>query len=302
MKISNKLVSLGMLTFAAALSPMSAWSQVPEFGPIPFVVYDRDGSGAISEQEYNEVRSERQAAGAESGRPMRGMANAPAFADLDKNADGQVNMEELIAGQRAQMQKRREAMMQQSNQSRPMGMGQGMRGRNMPMFSDMDKNQDGRVDESELTAFREARMAERAQQGYPMRGMATRPDFAAVDTDGDGRISQEEFAAQQQQRRQQMMSNMPSRPRMGMGRGMMGGQQMPMFSRMDLNGDGVVVEQELNQFRGERMHARAQQGYMLRNAGNAPSFAEMDADGDGKITSQEFTNHRMQRMGRGPAQ
>jgi hypothetical protein len=46
---------------------------------------------------------------------MRGAANAPAFSQFDTNSDGQLTEDEFVAGQQAQMEKRRS-----------MGMGRGM--------------------------------------------------------------------------------------------------------------------------------------------------------------------------------
>jgi Ca2+-binding EF-hand superfamily protein len=76
-------------------------------GPIPFTVYDKDGNGLISEEEFDTVRGERMAKRAAEGRPMRGAANAPTFSQFDTNSDGQLTEDELVAGQEAQMQKRR---------------------------------------------------------------------------------------------------------------------------------------------------------------------------------------------------
>ena len=85
-------------------------------GPLSFSDYDQDNNGVITEQELNTVREQRQAAIRATGRPGFGMANAPSFADLDSNGDGQITPEELRAGQLAQRAKR----------GRGRGMGRGM--------------------------------------------------------------------------------------------------------------------------------------------------------------------------------
>jgi hypothetical protein len=84
----------------------------------------------------------------------------------------------------------------------------------------------------------------------------------------------------------------------GAGRGM--GRNMPSFSEFDLNGDGSITEQELDQARANRIKERSQQGYPMRNLANAASFKSMDLNGDGRITAQEFSTaqaqHRQQMM------
>ena len=74
-------------------------------------------------------------------------------------------------------------------------------GRNQPAFADYDLNGDGRIDAEEFTRARNARIGERAQQGYQMRGLANAPAFGELDANGDGTVSPEEFAAHQQSRR-----------------------------------------------------------------------------------------------------
>jgi hypothetical protein len=75
----------------------------------------------------------------------------------------------------------------------------------MPMFADFDLNKDGRITEDEFNEARAARIADRAQKGYPMRGLANASSFADIDTNHDGTLSPAEFAAHQAAHRQQMM-------------------------------------------------------------------------------------------------
>ncbi len=81
----------------------------------------------------------------------------------------------------------------------------------------------------------------------------------------------------------------------GMGKGMQGGKNMPAFSDIDANGDGKVSEQELNEFRAERMSKMAAEGRQMKHAGDMPTFADIDTDGDGFINEQEFTAHQTER-------
>lgn len=71
-------------------------------------------------------------------------------------------------------------------------------GMHRPTFADFDRNGDGRISEQEFDATRSERIAQRASEGRPMRGLAGAPSFAEIDRDGDGSISRAEFAAHQQ--------------------------------------------------------------------------------------------------------
>jgi hypothetical protein len=71
-------------------------------GPASFSSYDTDGSGGISEQEFNALREQRQAAAKAAGGMGRGMQNVPSFSDIDKNHDGEISAGELQAMQSAQ--------------------------------------------------------------------------------------------------------------------------------------------------------------------------------------------------------
>ncbi|MCK9238449.1 MAG: EF-hand domain-containing protein [Thiopseudomonas sp.] len=88
---------------------------------------------------------------------------------------------------------------------RGMGMGGGNARQNaMPSFSDFDLNNDGKITEEEFIEARTARISDRAQQGYQMRGLTDAASFTDIDTNGDGSISPEEFSAYQSMHRQQM--------------------------------------------------------------------------------------------------
>jgi hypothetical protein len=155
------LVVTVVIAFAAAPLLARAADQPPH-GPVPFAEFDADGNGFVSEAEFNATRAAHLAAMAEAGRPMKGAASAPSFADLDSDEDGQLSEDELTAGHRAHMR----AMHGHGKH------GKGMHQRHGKMHHAKDKKVKAAAPET--------------------MQMAT---FEDIDTDGDGSISREEFAA-----------------------------------------------------------------------------------------------------------
>ena len=290
------------LSFLAAsyalviLQPVQA-QQIPLRGPIPFEAYDQDSNNFITQEEFNSVRGQRISANAAQGRQMRGMAYAPAFSDLDLDGDGKLSRNELLQGQQLQMQKHRERQFSQ-------GMPGRRQGREMMYFSNFDSNADKFLSEEEFIQARNKRIEERAKLGYPMRNLSMMPNFELIDTNNDGRISQQEFTAHQmerqqqmQQRRQQYWQQMQQRPVSPNYQGMprrSAGRNMPLFNNFDLNADGSLTEDEFIQARNKRIEERAQQGYQMRNLANLPTFQSIDTNADGKISQQEFSEHQLQ--------
>ena len=180
------VAALVMMTGSGAVTAGGDASDVPLQGPIPFEVFDLDGSGAISEGEFDQVRASRADAREKAGlSPSR---QSRPFSSLDGNGDGAIGREELQAAHGA-------------GGAGP-GQGRGTRGaRGMgsgvgpPDFSEFDLNGDGRIDEPEFAEARAARVSARAKEGRRLRGMATAPPFAALDSDGDGSLTREEFGA-----------------------------------------------------------------------------------------------------------
>lgn len=157
-------------------------------------------------------------------------------------------------------------------------------------FKAFDGDGDGVVTEQEFASARAERMQARAAQGAPMAGAGSAPAFSDLDADGDGRLTPAEFEAWRRARMGGGPGMGPGAGR-GMGPGGMGrgpGRHMPSFDEFDLDGDGVLREQEFYQARTQRMSERAQQNYPMRNAPNAPEFGDLDADGDGRVTPEEF--------------
>lgn len=163
-------------------------------GPVPFSTYDMDGNGSISEAEFYSVREQLMAAAASDGKKMKCTNDAPSFADLDTNGDGQLSPEELTAGQQAHMAK---------CQAMGHGGGMGMKG-NMPVFADFDLDGNGVIVEVEFTEAHAKRMSEMAASGHQMKHAGDGPGFAGIDTNGDGKISPQEFSDHQAAHHQQM--------------------------------------------------------------------------------------------------
>jgi Ca2+-binding EF-hand superfamily protein len=176
-----------------------AATEIPDRGPIPFEAFDVDGNGVVSEQEFYSVRAERMAARAAEGRALKNAANAPQFSEIDTNGDGSLSPEELAAGQQKHMQ-------QHGGGKGPgmgMGPGKGGPGGNRPTFEEFDLNGDGVLLEQEFNEAHSKRIAERAQQGYPMRGLSNMHQFSEFDADGNGKVTPEEFTAEQATHRPQ---------------------------------------------------------------------------------------------------
>jgi Ca2+-binding EF-hand superfamily protein len=191
---------LGVAALAMMMGGGSAMAQsdapsMPLQGPIPFESFDLDGSGAISQQEFDQLRARRAEAREKAGLPSTGGSRT--FSSLDGDADGEITLEEFQAGHVA------------AGAGAGQGPGmQGGRGRGMggapPTFSEFDLNGDGAVDEQEFIDARTKRIAERMKEGRKMRGLTTPRTFTDMDTDSDGSLTPEEFTAGVRSRRQQM--------------------------------------------------------------------------------------------------
>lgn len=68
--------------------------------------------------------------------------------------------------------------------------------------------------------------------------------------------------------------------------------QQPMFSQIDTDGDKLISNQELMDFKAQRISERAEQGRRLQNISRSTDFGVYDNNGDGFISEEEFANHK----------
>jgi Ca2+-binding EF-hand superfamily protein len=163
-------------------------------------------------------------------------------------------------------------------------------GRGPASFEAFDQDDDGYVTEAEFDALRAERQAARGG-----RGAARAPAFSTFDSDSDGRLTPEELAEGRDALRSARSA--------GRGGSPMPGSQRPTFADFDLDGDGAITSEEFQEARGARIMERAEEGYPMRNLGDAPAFEAMDADGDDAITREELEafQQRRQQERRGPS-
>ncbi len=135
-------------------------------------------------------------------------------------------------------------------------------------------------------------------------------DFSQMSTEqlmkmrGNVPLAERSAFQQEMQKRMQTMSPQERQAYMQSNNGMMRGGGMaqnrgmnqPQFTEYDLNNDGKITSKEFEEGRTKRMTNLAQEGKMLRNAGNAPAFEDIDTNKDGTITPNELEAHQTQQM------
>ena len=136
-------------------------------------------------------------------------------------------------------------------------------------FAQFDTNKDGRVTKQEAEAFFASKRAEHEKEHAAHekdRGAREQARFAQQDANHDGKLSKQELA------------RLPG----------------DWFQRIDLNGDGFVTLDEMNE-----AHAAMKEGFQkgMRDRG-AGMFDKLDADKNGAVDKTEIAAHAKQRFDR----
>ncbi|OHD98052.1 MAG: hypothetical protein A3E21_00260 [Sulfurimonas sp. RIFCSPHIGHO2_12_FULL_36_9] len=74
-------------------------------------------------------------------------------------------------------------------------------GRGVPTFESFDLNSDGHLTESEMKEAREKRVQEKKDEGRMLRNSKDYCEFSKVDSDGDGKVTRDEFKTYQMKKR-----------------------------------------------------------------------------------------------------
>lgn len=107
-RILVSTMSLALITGIASASPgeYERRDYYEHRGPMPFEVIDLDRDGVVTADEHAQVRSERYAARAQQGYPMRNAGSAPSFEQMDSDGNGSISRDELAEFQALRMQQR----------------------------------------------------------------------------------------------------------------------------------------------------------------------------------------------------
>jgi Ca2+-binding EF-hand superfamily protein len=136
------------------------------------------------------------------------------------------------------------------------------------MFSNADANSDGKISKDEMT---------KVVANMPQGGPSVDDIFSKLDTDGDGSITQSEFAAGDKAHGQPHGGPPPMMAGM---RNMSSADFLKqLFSDADTNGDGKITKDELTQ-----VMANTPEG----GSSVDDIISKLDTDGDGSISQSEF--------------
>jgi Ca2+-binding EF-hand superfamily protein len=152
MKKLFKVMPLILVPFLSVISLSSLSAELPVRGPITFATYDSNGDGFISEQEFDQVRSDRMATkkagkghSMEPGRRKAdGMSkgrNMASFTKFDLNGDGVILKQEFYDARAA----RTKAGVKQGYPMRNLA--------NAPSFEDIDSDGNGEILSEEFAQY-----------------------------------------------------------------------------------------------------------------------------------------------------
>lgn len=120
-----------LLVAIVAAPALAEEPTVPATGPVPFESFDADGSGDVSQEEFNRMHSERIRVRSGEQRQFGNMGSAPGFSDIDTDGDGRLNRNEIQVHQQKRQAHRNQMRQEHRERNRmdgPAGSGAGMGG------------------------------------------------------------------------------------------------------------------------------------------------------------------------------
>lgn len=172
-----------------------------------------------------------------------------------------------------------------------------------------DINSNGFISQDEFNSIRGLRMENRAAQGFPIRSMASEPNFNRFDTNKDGQLNPDELTRGQQLQRQKRQGQRMGM-RQGQARSMSGGCNVIKFENFDQDKNGLLTPEEfalgMQQHMQNRQNMRQgmvmgqgqrqSQGRGMNRGRNMPKFEDFDGNNDGYISEQELIEARSMRI------
>jgi len=319
---------------------------------------DSDGDGFITLDEFKKTMRRPENMGGAGGMGGRGDRHGrggrnPLLDQLDSNKDGNISKEEWQAGFAALDKDGDGKLSPRELRVRPKGRRGGknrggadklkkmdtdgdgkiskrefLDGTANKLFSRLDADSDGFVTKEEAEAMKPKHRGPRGQgPGGPPGGgpQGRRPKvdlFEQHDTDGDGKLSKEEFSAGFIKHFERIDANgdgyitedeLPKRPKGGeRGRGGRKGgfskKALERFNRFDRDGDGLLSQDEAPRMLRDRfteidanddgflsqdeVKAAAGDPGSRRNQAAPKYITDNDADGDGKLSFDEFAGSK----------
>ena len=200
------------------------------------------------------------------------------FAEFDKDANGLVSEQEFTAT-------RERRMAEMAAQGKPM---HGME--SAPSFTDVDTDGDGQLNPDELAAAHKAHMQKmgKGRDGHHGEGglmMQDKPKHCGMKQGDSEHCGMEQGNMKHGDKKHGQMGH-------GKGKGMGMKGNMPAFADFDLDGNGMISEQEFSEGHSMRMSEMAAEGRKMQHMCDESAFAKIDADADGAISESEFAAHQ----------